>query len=269
MPRIYALQYEIIWEDKAANHAQVEKLLDAARPEPGSLVVLPEMFDTGFSLTTQKTAEEYTDDASETWCARIARKHEIYLQGASVHQPSRSEKATNNAVVFDPSGLLLARYEKIQPFSHGRESEVFRGGSALTTFTWHGFIVCPLICYDLRFPELFRIATIDAGVHLFTLGASWPAPRQHHWLTLLKARAIENQAYVVGLNRCGNDPHLPYVGGSRIFDPHGHELAQADNTPATLSADLDVDTVNIWRTEFNVLADVNRENLGAITINSK
>lgn len=262
MPRVYAVQFDIVWEDKAANHAIVERMIEQADPPRDSLIVLPEMFDVGFSLNTAATAEQVTNHSSETWCATAARRWNVFIQGAAVQRPDPKGKATNDAVVFNPEGELICRYSKIFPFSGGREPEEFNGGTKIVTFNWHGLIVCPLICYDLRFPEIWRLAAIERGAELFTLGASWPAPRQHHWLTLLSARAIENQAYVVGLNRCGKDPCLSYVGGSRLIDPKGEVLAQAGDGPTVLSAEIDQTAVRSWRASFKALADVRREFLG-------
>ncbi len=262
MTRVHAVQFNIVWEDKAANHAIVERMVEQANPPRGSLIVLPEMFDVGFSLNTAVTAEQVTYGASESWCAAAARRWGVYLQGASVQRPDPQGKATNDAVIFNPDGELICRYSKIFPFSGGGESDAFAGGRRLVTFDWHGVKVCPLICYDLRFPEIWRLATIDLGAELFTIGASWPAPRHHHWLTLLSARAIENQAYVLGLNRCGRDPFLSYLGGSRIIDPKGEVIAQADDGPTVLSAEIDPMMVRSWRASFRALADVRREFLG-------
>ncbi|MCC6906432.1 MAG: hypothetical protein IT430_00695 [Phycisphaerales bacterium] len=262
MPQVFAVQFDIVWEDKAANHAIVERMIEQAAVPRGSLIVLPEMFDVGFSLNTKVTAEQVTGGASEKWCAAAAKKWGAFVQGASVQRPDPRGKATNDAVVFNPDGELVCRYSKIFPFSGGREPEEFRGGGEIVTFDWHGIKVCPLICYDLRFPEIWRLAAIERAAEMFTIGASWPSPRQHHWLTLLSARAIENQAYVVGLNRCGKDPYLPYAGGSRIIDPKGEVMAQAGDGPMVISAEIDHTAVQSWRASFKALADVRREFLG-------
>ena len=264
MPRVFAVQFDIVWEEKAANHAQVEAMLAGEQPEPGSLIVLPELFDVGFSLNTAAMAEQATGGASEAWCGALARRLKCYVQGASIQRPDANRKAFNTAVVFDPRGECVCRYEKIHPFSGGREGEAYQGGSRIAVFEWHGLRVCPLICYDLRFPELWRLAVLDHGAQMFTIGASWPAMRQHHWTTLLSARAIENQAYVVGVNRSGKDPFLPYSGGSRIIDPKGTVLAEAGESPAALRADVDVLEVEAWRHAVGALRDAHREFLGRV-----
>ena len=266
MPKVYGVQFDIVWEDKRANHTLVESVLDDVSPEPGSLVVLPEMFDVGFSLNADRMADEVTDGLSESWCGGTARRYEVYLQGASIRFPDgASEKATNNAVVFNPGGECVCRYEKIYPFSGGREPERYRGGRSVVAFDWQGITVSPVICYDLRFPELWRLATIDRGAEMFTCGANWPAARQHHWETLLTARAIENQAFVIGVNRCGNDPHLPYAGGSRIIEPLGTTLDTAGESPKVISAEIDIQIARDWRAKFGAVRDVRREMLGMST----
>ncbi len=122
-----------------------------------------------------------------------------------------------------------------------------------------------LICYDLRFPELWRLAAI-AGTEVFTIGASWPAARRHHWRQLLIARAIENQAFVVAANRIGDDPHLSYAGGSMVVSPTGEILAEAGDHEAVLRARLDLASLREWRRDFPALSDLHRDLLGSITV---
>jgi len=256
---------DIAWEDKPANHATVRRVVEDLDPAPGDLLVLPEMFDVGFSLNVDRTADEVTDGSSERFAAELARARGIFVQGASARRPEPDGKATNNAVVFDPEGTLVCRYEKVHPFSGGREPEAFRAGTTIDTFRWNDLVVCPLICYDLRFPELFRLAVLEHGAEMFTIGASWPAPRQWHWSILLDARAIENQACVVGVNRCREDPHLPYAGGTKIVDPMGRVVAEtSENAPAVVSASIDPAQVRDWRAKFVALDDVHRDLLGTI-----
>lgn len=268
MPQIFAVQFDIVWEDKPANHHRVLRMLETHDPvpSPGSLIVLPEMFDVGFTLNADHLSEEATEFASERWCAELARHFACYVQGASIRDAGSAAggKATNNAVVFDPAGDLIARYEKIHPFSGGREPERYRGGRTLATFEWQGLTVCPFICYDLRFPEIWRLAAIEHGATLFTIGASWPAARHAHWSTLLEARAIENQAWVVGLNRTGRDPYLAYAGGSKVVDPQGKVLFEADDRPQIIHAVIEPELALAWRSTFAALRDARRAFLGSI-----
>jgi predicted amidohydrolase len=156
----------------------------------------------------------------------------------------------------------LARYQKIHPFTFGGESKHYEPGREIVTFDWGGFTVCPLVCYDLRFPEVFRLA-VRRGVNLFAVIANWPASREDHWLTLLRARAIENLAYVVGVNRCGQDNVLSYSGRSLVIDPRGRILADAGNGPGVIHATVDVDMLRRYRAGFGALEDMRAEHFPA------
>jgi len=278
--RIAAIQFDIAWEDKAANHAAIEGLLDKAGVAPGTFVLLPELGDTGFSFNL----EVIVDDRSLAWGRQVAQERSIILQvGHAERGPDG--RGRNCATIIGPDGGMVGQYQKVHPFSYGREIEHFSGGD-------HLFIadlafnagkgaqaaqgedvmrlgdttrVCPLICYDLRFPELWRIATCN-GAEVFTIGASWPAARQQHWRSLLIARAIENQAYVVGVNRVGADPHLEYLGGSLVVSPTGEIVAEAGDYPAVLQADLDIRTLRTWRETFPALDDMRTELLGSLPL---
>jgi predicted amidohydrolase len=143
----------------------------------------------------------------------------------------------------------------MQPFTLGGESQHYAAGSGVVTFIWQNFVVSPLVCYDLRFPELFRAAT-QRGAQLMTVIANWPVARIQHWVTLLQARAIENQAYVAGVNRCGDDPKLKYSGRSLIVSPHGDILADAGDGEKVIGAELDLPGLIKWRADFPALKDI-------------
>jgi predicted amidohydrolase len=149
----------------------------------------------------------------------------------------------------------------LQCFSPGKEAIHYRGGERLVTFEWGGMKVCPFICYDLRFPEIFRMG-MRMGAELFVVIANWPSLREKHWVTLLKARAIENQAYVAAVNRAGSDSWLPYPGRSMIVDPKGNVVVDAGAEERVISAEVDPEAVRAWRKEFAVLSDVRPEFLG-------
>jgi predicted amidohydrolase len=157
--------------------------------------------------------------------------------------------------VFTPDGKELARYSKMQPFTPGGESAKYDAGKSPTVFDWQGFKVSPFVCYDLRFPEHFRTAT-KRGAQLITVIASWPVTRIQHWITLLQARAIENQAYVAGVNRCGKDPKLSYNGRSLIISPKGDILADAGNGESVISAEVNLDELIAYRRDLPFLADM-------------
>ena len=250
---VHLVQFDLAWEDKPANYGKALSLLELNRPQPGSLVVLPEMFATGFSLNLPITAQtEALED--EAFLAGLARDHACYVMGGVI-SPREGERARNESVTFGPDGTLLARYAKIQPFAPGGESQCHAPGSEIVTFPWAGFTVAPLVCYDLRFPEHFRTA-VKQGVNLMVVIASWPMKRYHHWLALLQARAIENLAYVIGVNRTGSDPNVKYNGRSVVVSPHGHIIADAGEGEGVVSAKLDLADLTAWREQFPALRDM-------------
>ncbi len=256
--RVHLVQMNIVWEDRHRNFTIVDRLLDAAGVEPGDLVILPEMFDSGFSLNTERT----NDTAGETrmFLENLARRLHSTVHGGRTVQIPGHDKAENRAPVFSPEGRLLAEYAKIHPFSFGREPEAFRGGTDVTIYNWAGpngehLTVCPAICYDIRFPELFRIGLLR-GAEAFAIGANFPQARQDHWRALNIARAIENQAYVFAVNRTGKDPHLRYAGGSIIVGPGGEVAAELGDEEAVLSAEIDPDAVRSWRQQFPAWRDI-------------
>ncbi len=250
---IFGVQLDIQWENKAANFARVRELIAGAAPPSGSLVVLPEMFATGFSMDARSIAE-YPGGATEKYFADLAHGFSIYILGGMV-TPSGDGRGTNEAVAFSPDGSLVARYAKIHPFSFSGENKYYAAGEEISLFDWQGFRVAPFICYDLRFPEIFR-AAVKKGANLFVVIANWPAAREEHWLALLRARAIENQAYILGVNRCGDDPKLHYSGRSQIIDPRGEIIADGGHNEGVISAELDLAALEKYRADFPALADM-------------
>lgn len=252
--RAHLIQLDIHWEDRAANFRSVERLLGSVHVEPDDLILLPELFDSGFSLNVR-----FTNDANEQtdgFLASLAMRTRAFVLGGRTLLPDGATRAFNLMSVKDPQGHTLTDYAKIHPFSYGREPESFAPGDRIVTFPWADRLcVCPAICYDLRFPELFRRAMLR-GAQVFAIGANWPDSRQEHWRSLLIARAIENQAFVLGVNRTGKDPHLNYAGGSIVVDPRGNVLGELDAEEAVLSVEIDPGLVEAWRAEFPAWRDV-------------
>jgi omega-amidase len=257
---LIGVQMDIAWEDVPANLARAAEQIDAAAPPAGSLVVLPEMFSTGFTMNLSAAAQG-PDRAAEQFLARLARQYNCTVLGGVATMGSDG-RGRNEAVAFDRRGKLVARYAKLHSFSPAGEKQVFSAGERIIFFEWQGFTACPFICYDLRFPEAWRLAA-RRGANLFILIASWPAARQEHWRNLLLARAIENQAYVFAVNRCGSDPQGPLAGGSLAIDPHGHILAEAGPGAAVIRARPDLTDLLNYRQAFPALADIRPDALGA------
>lgn len=250
--QIVAVQLDMVWQDKPANHAKVDALLESASVQKDALVVLPEMFDTGFSMQLDATAQTDARE-SELFLKSIAEKYDCTVM-AGVVGPIVDGQATNEAVAFKNDGTELVRYLKMQPFTPSGEHVKYRMGDGHCCFEWQGATISPFVCYDLRFPEVFRPAAI-AGAELIVVMACWPEVRSEHWVRLLQARAIENQAFVVGVNRCGSDPSLNYDGRSVAFDPQGGFLFELDATEQTCSVEIDITIARQWREQFPALKD--------------
>jgi len=247
------IQLDIVWENKPANFAKVRDLLRAAAPAPGSLIVLPEMFATGFSMNTAALCEPQGGETEKFLCELAASTSSLVMAGLPALDSSG--RARNEAWVFGPTGEALVRYAKIHPFTLGGESLRYEAGGEVMTFKHAGWTIAPFICYDLRFPELFR-AAVARGAELLVVIANWPVKRIQHWVTLLQARAIENQAWVVGVNRCGTDPDFVYTGRTLVVDPHGIVIADANDREGVLSVALDRAVAVEWRRQFPALLDM-------------
>ncbi|MEJ2246934.1 MAG: nitrilase-related carbon-nitrogen hydrolase, partial [Acidobacteriota bacterium] len=173
--RIIGCQLDTKWEDKEANHECVRELLEQESPASDSLIVLPEMFATGFSMNVRKIAED-EDRPTQDFLSQRAAEHQSFVLGGVVIR-SKDGRGLNQAVVYKPSGEELARYSKLHPFSYAGETEHYAPGTGIETFTCNSFIVAPFICYDLRFPEAFRAAT-QRGAQVLAVIANWPAARE-------------------------------------------------------------------------------------------
>jgi predicted amidohydrolase len=250
---VACVQFDIAWENKSANYSKVMSLLGAANVPRGSLVLLPEMFACGFSMNVAAVAEQ-PGGATEQFVAAFARESGTFmLAGVATH--GANGQGRNECVVFSPQGTLLARYCKMQPFTLSGESSCYEAGSAAMVLQCGEISVAPFICYDLRFPEVAR-SVAPQRPHLMTFIANWPNTRLHHWPRLLQARAIENQCYVAGVNRTGDDPRYKHSGRTMIVDPHGEILADAGSAETVIQAEIDPQWLAEYRRAFPALDDM-------------
>jgi len=254
--RAHLVQFDIAWEDKPVNHARIRDLLAGVRIDRGDLVVLPEMFDTGFSINTEKTHD--ADGLSVGFLRALASEYGAFVTGSVTVLEGPGGLARNRSLSIAPDGSTAASYDKIHPFSLGREHERFEAGRTTSSFAWKAaqgeLCVFPTVCYDLRFPELFRAGTLR-GAEAYTVIANWPDTRIEHWRTLLRARAIENLAYVFAVNRTGSDPHLSYNGRSAVIAPNGEVLEEIGDEERVASVQIEPDRVRDWRAGFPALID--------------
>jgi len=247
------VQIDTVWENKKASHEKARALLAAAKLPKGALVALPEMFATGFSTNVAGIADVDAGE-TETFLASLARELGVFVTGGVVRK-GPDGRGLNQSVTFGPEGAPLARYSKIHPFSYAGETNFYAAGTETLVFRWGEASVSPFVCYDLRFPEIFRNA-VKKGAQVFTVIANWPEPREAHWLALLKARAIENQAFVIGVNRCGRDPKLAYSGRGQVIDPRGNVLADGGNAEGVFGAEIDLASLLSYRKDFPALQDM-------------
>jgi predicted amidohydrolase len=255
------VQLDIAWQSKDANFERVLRLLAPADVRPGDLILLPEMFDTGFSFNVDETSD--TDGRTFAFLQRLAQDTGAVVQGGRTIPTAQGSARNVMAVVSGDT--VLAEYAKIKLFSPGGEHGRFEPGRAVRTYPWAGATVMPAICYDLRFPELFR-AALARGAEVIALGACWPSVRQAHWRALLIARAIENQCAVLGVNRVGDDPPkttlgvgltpgLHYTGGTIAVNAKGEVLGELGDREGVLSVPLDIAAVREWRERFPAWKD--------------
>ena len=255
--RVACCQFDIAWEDKPRNYRRVAAMVRAATLAPDTLLLLPEMFATGFSMNVAATAEP-ADGPTAAFLADLAKEHRIHVIGGAVILDPATGRPRNEAMAFAPDGRLTARYAKVYPFSPSREHEHHAAGQRTACLPWAGLCVSPAVCYDLRFPELFRRAAAE-GAELMPVIANWPGTREGHWVALLRARAIENQAYAAGCNRVGRDGmNLDYSGRSQIIDFRGEVLADAGGEETVISAPVDPAALREYRRALPFLADMRR-----------
>ncbi|MCU1345381.1 MAG: Nitrilase/cyanide hydratase and apolipoprotein N-acyltransferase [Acidimicrobiia bacterium] len=250
--KVAAIQHDVAWRDPARTHELVTPMIEAAAFQGARLILLTEMFATGFSLEADDIAQA-PDGPSTRFLQEQAAKHQAWVGGSiALRWPATSARPRNVFTLAAPDGTL-SRYAKLHPFSYGREHEIYDAGDDLITVAIDGVRVTPFVCYDLRFANVFWNKAHDTD--LFTVVANWPQSRREHWSALLRARAIENQAYVVGVNRIGHADKLDYSGDSAIIDPLGAVLTTAQTTPAVLVADVQAEQVQAVRTRFPFLTD--------------
>jgi predicted amidohydrolase len=252
---VAAIQLEIRADE--APDARVDRALAAvaeAAAGGARLVVLPELWRTGFFAFDRWEAEaEPLDGPTGSALQRAAREAGIWLAGGSLLERS-SEGLHNTAVVWSPDGERVAAYRKIHLFGfRSRESELLAPGREPIVFEMDGARIGLAVCFDLRFPELFR-ALLDRGAEAFVVVSAWPAEREAAWRTLLAARAIENQAAVLACNAAGRQGSRVYAGRSALVDPWGTVVAELGGEPGILHAGMDLGAVRAARREFPVLA---------------
>ena len=258
--RVAGVQHDIVWNDREANFERLAPMVAAAAGAGAGLVLLTETFSTGFGFDQADIAEPEGGPSSQ-FLRRQAKEHGVWVGGSCPERIDVGDGAADEAddarpansfVLVGPDGDVH-RYRKIHPFTFAGEERHVRAGTDLVTVKIEGFRVSMFVCYDLRFADEFWQLAPDTDLYL--VPANWPEKRRLHWMTLLQARAIENQAYVMGVNRVGEGGGLRYAGDSRVVDPLGELLATASQTESILLADLTTEHVADTRAHFPFLQD--------------
>ena len=246
-------QINITWEDCTENMKKVEDFVRKASEDKVELILFPEMTLTGFTMDINKLF--LSEEEIISWIKKIAIDNNINIGlGFAI---KIDEKGKNKYVIVSKEGKALTMYTKIHPFSYGGEDEKYYSGDKICICTINEFKIIPFICYDLRFPEIFQIASKEAQI--ITVAASWPKSREQHWITLLKARAIENQCYVIGINRVGTGDGLQYNGASVFVSPSGEIFNEINSEETLIIMDLEIEKIREVKDRFDIKKDRREE----------
>jgi omega-amidase len=237
------VQADLHWHDASANRLTIGQMLEELT-DTTDLIVLPEMFTTGFTMDAPAQAETM-NGASVNWMSQLAHEKNASVCGSLIIE--ENGEYFNRFICVSPAGGIV-EYDKRHLFRLADEHKHFSPGSNFVTFEINGWRICPMICYDLRFPAWSRNRN-DYDLLLYV--ANWPNRRHLAWETLLRARAIENLSYVAGVNRTGVDGNeLPYDGGSAIIDFLGQDVENLGKAVGLTTATLDLDKLNVFRERF-------------------
>lgn len=245
-----AVQFNIKLGAVDANVQHVRRAVERLAQQGCQLAVLPEMWNTGYDYKQLKDLAKRTPEVVEEVC-RLSSEFGMVIVG-SLPEPN-GDKVSNTAYVMD-RGQLAGKYRKIHLFSMMGEDRALEGGNSWLVAETHLGRIGVFICYDLRFPELARRLAVE-GADIIVVPAEWPKPREEHWRTLLKARAIENQIFIVAANCCGIQGKLDFFGESMIIGPKGEILAAAASEDTEISAALDFSAMNDWRNQIPCFKD--------------
>ena len=249
--KIALAQTNIIWNDPEKNLENYRFFINQAHASGVELLVFPEMFNTGFSFPTGKIARQAQKLGCE-FLEESALQSGMYVAASMPKVIEKDDRPFNTLYLYGSQGCV-GEYSKIHLISALNEDKVYQSGNLQFTVRLNEFRISFFICYDLRFPQVF--STIAEKTDLYVIVANWPSSRKTHWEVLLAARAIENQAFVAGVNRIGHGGGLDFDGGSRIISPMGELIECGGNTQQLLVADLDIDDVLLWRKNFRCLKD--------------
>ncbi|WP_127586578.1 carbon-nitrogen family hydrolase [Paenibacillus koleovorans] len=253
--RVSVLQMDIAIGEPDRNFERLSELLQQAvqvEPKP-DVIICPEMWNTGYALDRIQQLADLQGERTKTMIGEFSREHGVHIIAGSIAERT-DDDVRNTIYAFDRQGDVNGTYSKIHLFRLMDEEKHLKAGDTLGELTIDDVQVGAMICYDIRFPELTRKLALNGAKVLF-VPAEWPHPRLHHWRTLLMARAIENQMYVVACNRVGRSGTTDFFGHSLIIDPWGEVMAEGDESECILTAELDLELVDSVRGRIPVFKD--------------
>ena len=256
--KISVLQMPVAIGAREENAATLRRMMASAMTDAPDVIVLPELWDIGFF---PRPLEAHADEGgawTQSTLSALAKQYGVHIVGGSV-AVKEGDHIANRCYIFGRDGALVARYDKTHLFSPAKEERFFRKGDCRTAFTLDGVSCAVAVCYDLRFPELFRRYALDDAALIF-LPAAWPTARIEHWRVLSEARAVENQVFFIAANGSGAFANgMPLGGRSAILDPWGKRLAEAGEGEEILSADLDFSVRDEIKRTIDVFHDRREE----------
>jgi omega-amidase len=252
---IALLQMDIAIGEPERNYAKLEAMLARVieeGPKP-DVIMFPEMWNTGYALDRIHDLADVEGERTHQLLANISRKHALNIIGGSIAEKKGSD-IFNTIYAYDREGRRAADYSKIHLFRLMDEEKYLQEGSTIGQFELDGVPAGMMICYDIRFPELSRKLALR-GAQILFVPAEWPNPRLHHWRTLLMARAIENQMFVVSCNRVGTSGTTEFFGHSMVIDPWGEVLAEGDESEQIIRVQIDLELVAQVRKRIPIFED--------------
>ncbi|PZD93585.1 carbon-nitrogen family hydrolase [Paenibacillus sambharensis] len=254
--KVALLQMDIQAGDPDANFRHVEELLHKAvsTEDKPQLIVLPEMWNTGYALDIIDSIADREGQRTKQMMSAFSREHQVQIVAGSIAEQRAAGGVYNTIHVFGPDGAEAGEYSKIHLFCLMDEEKHLQAGGELGTTEVGGEQAGMMICYDIRFPELARTLALQ-GAKILIVPAEWPNPRLNHWRTLLTARAIENQMYVIACNRVGTSGGTSFFGHSMVIDPWGDIIAEAGEEETILTAEINPELVTEVRGRIPVFTD--------------
>lgn len=250
--KLFLAQMNIRWEDKSANRLTCARLVEQAVSEKADVIIFPELTLTGFSVHNKSLAEQAGKSETVNFFCQLAKQNKIAIIFGMIF--SAGSKQKNMALAVNAKGKIMAEYQKIHTFSLAKENKNFNSGNKAGIFTLNGFKIALAICYDLRFPGLFEAISTKYKPDVFIVIANWPSVRVAHWRTLLAARSLDTQSYVVGVNRVGSGGGLQYSGFSSVHSPWGEKIIELKGASGGVVT-IDKKNIKKIRATFSSLLD--------------